>query len=287
MTITSLPSSTHIALVHLNVAHLQPMMDFYVKEIGFQLIVEAGKTVQLSVDAASPVQIILTETPASKIKPTNAIGLYHTAIRLPDRPSLARLLRHLISHGQRFHGFADHGVSEAVYLADPEGNGVELYVDRPRKEWVYSNGQLNMVTEPLAVNELISGSKDNSWNGLPQGTDIGHIHLHVSELDKARSFYHETLGMDITQSSYPGALFMSAGGYHHHIGTNIWAGKNHPPDHSTGLREFGIAIPDSDYFMKLKTKFELAKRPIETVSPTEFVTADFDNLRVRIIQSQN
>lgn len=285
MTPASLPASTHIAFVHLNIAHRQSMIDFYVHRIGFKIIGQDANTIRLSVDESIPAQIVLSEIPDAKIKPANTIGLYHMAIRLPDRSSLAQLLQHLAGLGQSFQGFADHGVSEALYLADPEGNGVELYVDRPKTEWQYSNGQLAMVTEQLDVNNLLSTVKKSSWDGLPQGTDIGHIHLHISELSKARSFYHEMLGMDITQSSYPGALFMSAGGYHHHIGTNIWAGKNWPPDRATGLREFGITIPDSNYFLKLKTQFESAKRPIETISANEFVTTDLDNIHVRIIQA--
>lgn len=287
MKINSLPTNTHIAFVHLHAAHLQSMIDLYVHKIGFKIIGHDSYTIKLSVAETHSPQIILTELPEAKIKPANTIGLYHTAIRLPDRSSLAQLLKRLIALGQRFYGFADHGVSEAIYLADPEGNGVELYTDRPKTEWPYSNGQLVMLTDPLDVNELLTNANVESWSGLPQGTDIGHIHLHVSDLGKARLFYHELLGMDITQSSYPGALFMSAGGYHHHIGTNIWAGRNQPPDQAAGLREFGIAIPDTDYFLSLKNKFEMEKRLTEIVSANEFVASDFDNIRVKIIQSKN
>ena len=150
------------------------------------------------------------------------LGLYHFAILVPDRAALGRFLAHLETIGA-YAGMSDHYVSEAIYLTDPDGLGIEVYADRPRSAWRHVDRQLQMTTVPLDAASVVRSGKGAPWTGMPAGTVIGHVHLYVGHLEEAESFYHRALGLDKTVWSYPGALFLSAGGYHHHLGTNTWA----------------------------------------------------------------
>jgi catechol 2,3-dioxygenase len=173
------------------------------------------------------------------------IGLYHFAILLPDRAALGRFVSHLAAIGE-YSGMADHLVSEALYLTDPDGLGIEVYADRPRSAWRAENNQLAMTSMPLDVNSLIAEAGEEPWTGAPPGTVLGHVHLYVRDLDHAAAFYHEGLGFDKVVWSYPGALFMSAGGYHHHLGTNTWAaGAPLAAEDEARLIEWEIVLPDS------------------------------------------
>jgi len=249
MTEYKLPDATHIGYVHLIVSNAEKMLAFYRGLLGFQDIQNDQGHIALSSNGRTPYHIILSENRQAKPRQPRTTGLFHLAIRVPNRVELARVFMRLYEHHYPFQGFADHGVSEALYMADPEGNGVEIYVDRPKPQWPYTNGRLVMVTDTLDINGLAAELKNekNNWNGLHPDTDIGHIHLQVSTLSRAKKFYHGILGMDITQDSYPGALFLSAGGYHHHIGVNIWSGQGAewPGTDTLGLAGFGIHIPDS------------------------------------------
>jgi catechol 2,3-dioxygenase len=139
---------------------------------------------------------------------------------------------------------SDHFVSEAVYLTDPDGLGIEVYADRPRGAWRYDERQLYMTTESLDVEDLLKEARGERWTGMPPGTVLGHVHLYVDDIDKAAAFYHDALGFDKVVWSYPGALFMSAGGYHHHLGTNIWAAQAPPAsDNDAKLIEWEIVVP--------------------------------------------
>lgn len=157
-------------------------------------------------------------TPAQR----GAFGLYHFALLLPDRAALGRFAAHLAAEHIRV-GMADHFVSEASYLTDPDGLGIEVYADRPRATWQYRDLEVVMATDPLDLAGVIAAARGELWNGVPQDTTMDHVHLHVGNLDDAEAFYHRALGFDKTVWSYPGALFLSAGGYHHHLGTNVWA----------------------------------------------------------------
>ncbi len=171
------------------------------------------------------------------------LGLYHFAILLPDRASLGRFVGHLAELGVRA-GMSDHFVSEAVYLTDPDGLGIEVYADRPRDAWRYDERQLYMTTNHLDVDDLVRSAQGERWTGMPSGTVLGHVHLYVDDIDKAAAFYHDALGFDKVVWSYPGALFLSAGGYHHHLGTNTWA-RGAPPatDADARLLEWEIIVP--------------------------------------------
>lgn len=243
----SIHPDTHLGPVYLTVRNLERSLGFYVDVIGFKLLQQVENTVWLGTDQDIPL-LVLTGQPDAPSKPPRTTGLYHFAILVPTRLDLARSLRHLIETRYPLQGASDHLVSEALYLADPDGNGIEIYADRPRAEWPRRNGQLQMATEPLDLDSLIAelAPGDTSWAGLPEQTQIGHVHLHVADLDEVETFYGEVLGFDIMSRYGPSALFVSAGGYHHHIGLNTWAGRGAPPPppDAVGLRSFTIILPD-------------------------------------------
>jgi catechol 2,3-dioxygenase len=241
-----LPDAAHIARVHLRVSSLSEALAFYLDILGFRLIEREGDTAALSATGAGPAQILVTGLPGARRKPRGTTGLYHVAIRLPGESALGRLLRRLGDQDWPLLGLSDHLVSEAIYLADPDGNGLEFYCDRPREQWAHRAGQVQMATEPLDADALLQAAGDGPWTGIDPGTDVGHVHLHVSDLQRAEAFYHNLIGLDVTQRSYSGALFLSAGGYHHHVGVNVWAGFGapSPPADAVGLLSFGLHVPD-------------------------------------------
>src|SRR4051812_31941684 len=178
-------------------------------------------------------------------RPPGTTGLFHLAILVPTRVELARAARRVMRFGWSLTGASDHLVSEALYLNDPEGNGIEIYRDRPREEWRYDErGEMQMATIPLDLDGVMGelAPDANGDAGMPAGTRTGHVHLQVSELPAAEEFYEHGLGFDVTVRSYPGALFVSAGGYHHHIGMNTWTsqGGSPPPPGSRGLDWFQV-----------------------------------------------
>ncbi len=245
-----LPPDTQIAHVRLVVRDMTRALAFYRDALGLRLLAANSESARLAADQGSAMLIELIALPGAVEKPRRSAGLYHVAIRLPDRPSLARLIYRLVALGVRFQGASDHLVSEALYLADPDGNGIELYRDRPRSEWRMDSDGVAMATEPLDTEALLrEGAHDyGTWTGIEPATDIGHVHLHVSNLARAEAFYCAALGFDVMQRSYPGALFVAAGGYHHHLGLNVWAGEGVPPPpaNAVGLRAFAVRIPDAD-----------------------------------------
>jgi catechol-2,3-dioxygenase len=182
-------------------------------------------------------------TGARPVPPGGRLGLYHYAILLPDRGALGRFVRHLTEQGIRA-GASDHRVSEALYLHDPDGLGIEVYADRPQSRWRQRNGELVMATEPLDLDALVAAAGARPWTGMPAGTRMGHVHLHVGDVAGASAFYHDALGFDRMVWSYPGALFMAAGGYHHHLGVNTWAAhQTAASDDDACLLEWRINLP--------------------------------------------
>lgn len=290
-----LPDETRIGQVHLQVSDLERALSFYGDLLGFKTVKSQERKAVLSATGQQPGHIILSELPGAKPKPPRTTGLFHVAIRFPQRKSLAQTLQRLIERRYPLHGFSDHAVSEAIYLADPDGNGVELYSDRPREAWPMRNGQVEMVTEPLDVENLLkeTAGGGNLWKGIDPGTDIGHVHLRVSDLAKARRFYHEILGLDITQQNYPGALFLSAGGYHHHLGLNIWGGRNIPPPpaDAVGLLAFSLEVPGESTLDILRQKISEAGLEIESPgTEDEYTTGlavrDDDGNRVILVSKE-
>jgi len=238
---------TTIGSVHLTVSDLERALHFYTQVLGFGLDGRQDGAAWLTADGTTPL-LVLTEQPGAQPKPARSTGLYHFAVLLPGRVELARWLRHMLDAGHPLQGASDHLVSEAIYLADPDGNGIEMYADRPRQAWPRRDGQLQMATEALDGAGLLAELEADSrlWSGLPSQTRIGHIHLHVADLRQAEAFYCDALGFERVTSYGASALFVSAGGYHHHIGLNTWAGVGAPPPPpgSAGLRFFTVCLPD-------------------------------------------
>jgi catechol 2,3-dioxygenase len=243
-----LPDATHLGRVRLQVADLERSIAYYETVIGFRVIDRAGTVAKLGAHGDSRVLVELHEKSGARpVARRGHIGLYHFAILLPDRASLGRFVRHLGEIGA-YAGMSDHFVSEAVYLQDPDGLGIEVYADRPRSAWRALDRQLEMTTIPLNVPDLVASAGDAPWTGAPAGTVIGHVHLYVRDIADAEAFYHAALGLDKVVWNYPGALFMSAGGYHHHLGTNTWAaGSPLSTDDDARLLEWEIVLPtDAD-----------------------------------------
>jgi catechol 2,3-dioxygenase len=286
-----LPAEAHIGHVHLQVSSLARSLAFYADLLGFHEVSHEGDTVCLSATRQPPEHILLTELPGARPKPRRSTGLYHVAIRLPNRRGLARVLQRLLAYGWPLQGASDHEVSEALYLSDPDGNGLELYADRPRDRWPRSNGQIAMSTDALDMDGLLAEvtGDETPWTGISPETDIGHVHLHVSDLARAEAFYHELLGLDVTQRSYPGALFLSAGSYHHHLGLNIWAGVGAPPPppDAVGLLSFGLHIPDAETWHSLLARAREAGVPIEAWRGSEYTMGalirDPDHIGVELV----
>ncbi len=235
---------TDIGRVRLAVSDLERSTEFYRETLGFEIRRKADGKAYLG--AGGEELLVLEEKPGAQPRPKDTTGLYHYAILLPDRAALARSLRRLAQQDYPLWGASDHDVSEALYLDDPDGNGIELYRDRPRDVWSWREGHLQMSTLRLDVGALLAEAGGEPWDGLPAETTIGHMHLHVGDLEEAESFYHGVLGFDVT-ASYAGAVsFLSAGGYHHHLGVNVWAGVGAAPPslESAGLVDFEVRLPD-------------------------------------------
>lgn len=245
MTKATLPASTRVAAVHLQVKDLARSLAFYGDLLGFQIVGADGHDAWLSASADAPTLLRLTARADATPRPPRATGLFHVAYRAPDRAGLGRWLHRLLSTETPLQGASDHGVSEALYLADPDGLGVELYCDRPRERWAFRGKYVAMTSDPLDTADLLAQAKDQPWNGVDAATDVGHVHLCVSSLEAAEHFYVDTLGMEATQRDFPGALFLAAGGYHHHIGANTWRSAGSPPAHddAVGLCSFTLEVP--------------------------------------------
>lgn len=278
-----LAADTHIGYARLRVADLNRSLGFYRDQLGLTEIRRDGDTSYLSADGSEPAIIILTEDPNAPPKPRRSTGLYHVAIRLPSRKALAETFRQLVVKQVPFSGFSDHLVSEALYLPDPDDNGLELYRDRPREEWRMSNGAVAMDTLPLDLDDLLGEAGDEPYTGIDPATDIGHIHLHVSSLPRAEAFYVDLLGFDAMQRSYPGALFVAAGGYHHHIGLNTWAGTTPPPADAIGLVAYSVVIPGVEAFAAVVERANEAGIPVTSRDGRTFVS-DQDGNSIELVQ---
>ena len=243
---TPLHPDTHIGSVQLKVADLARSVDFYTQVIGLRVL-SRPDAAQTIMGAGDQPLLTLRAVPGGQPPLAHHTGLYHAAILLPTRRALAAKVRQLVDLNQRF-GYADHLVSEAFYLNDPDGNGLELYRDRPRDEWRWNELTVEMANAPIDFDSLFAElNGDNPTDpAVPAGTMIGHMHLKIGDVRQAEAFYHDILGFDVT-ARWPGALFMSAGGYHHHLGLNTWesrSGSAAPPS-ATGLHSFSIIVPDT------------------------------------------
>lgn len=250
---------TRMGPVHLTVSDLKQSMSFYGGMLGLKTLHSQRGTTWLSADGSRPL-LALTLLPGAKPKPLNTSGLYHFAILVPGRYDLACALHHLLDMRYPLQGASDHLVSEAIYLADPDGNGIEIYSDRPRSDWQWHEGQLHMTTEALDLDLLLAelGRGKITWEGLPPNTRIGHVHLHVGNLAAAEHFYREVLGFDLTTRYGTEAIFLSAGHYHHHLGLNTWAGRGAgpAPSDARGLRYLTICVPNETELAMLASRLQ-------------------------------
>jgi catechol 2,3-dioxygenase len=240
-----LPGGTRLGPVRLQVADLGRSIDYYHRVLGLRATAraEAGATLAAQGDE-TPLVELKELRGATPVPRRGRLGLYHFALLLPDRTSLGRFVAHLQALGEYF-GSADHLVSEALYLTDPDGLGIEVYADRPRSSWRMQGRALAMAVDPLDLKDLVSAAGGQPWTGAPSETRMGHVHLHVGDLESASAFYHAGLGLDRIVLSLPGALFMSAGGYHHHLGTNTWAaGAPVAAEGDARLLEWTVQLPD-------------------------------------------
>ncbi len=271
----SIHQDTTLGHVRLIVADLSRAIGFYTDVLGLQLLSESGQSVQLGTDTGKAL-VVLSEKPDAPPRLSHTTGLYHFAILVPGRQDLALALQRITDWGYPLQGASDHLVSEALYLSDPEGNGIEIYADRPRDKWQWSDGQLTLATVPLDLNELLKELTMDTEprRGMVAGTRIGHIHLHVADLEETESFYRRTLGFDLVARYGPSAAFVSAGGYHHHIGLNTWAGVGAaaPPLHALGLDHFTLKLPNEAAIHALQNHLYASQIPF---------TAEHDGVSLR------
>ena len=253
-----LPASTRVGPVTLRIADLERSLDYYQEVIGLELLGRQGRTASLGTPSGEPL-VELRERRGVRPRPRERTGLFHFALLLPDRPSLGRFARHL-QQAEIEVGAADHLVSEALYLRDPDHLGIEV------------------ATDPLDLPGLLREAGDEKWRGMPAGSVMGHVHLNVGELARAGEFYSEALGFDRMVWSYPGALFLAAGGYHHHLGTNVWAGRNaRPPEEDEAqLLEWTIELPSAESLTAAARSLEEAGQVAERIG-----SARKESLRIR------
>jgi catechol 2,3-dioxygenase len=240
-----IPPGTSIGKVRLRVADIDALSEFYERVIGLRAVERDGDLARLGPEDGEPL-VELVSAPAASPAPTFSTGLFHLAILVPDRAELSRALRRVIEQGWRLTGASDHLVSEALYLSDPEGNGIEIYRDRPRDQWGHEGDEIRMATLPLDLDSVLGEADDQSPNGMAAGTTMGHVHLQVADIPATEGFYSDGVGLDVMVRSYPGALFLAAGGYHHHLGANTWQsqGAPPPPEGALGLDRWELVFPD-------------------------------------------
>ncbi|AOV08031.1 VOC family protein [Sporosarcina ureilytica] len=271
--------NTFVGQVNINVTNLESALTFYQEIIGFQVLEQTARKAVLTTDGQTG--LLILEQPVNVIpKEGRSSGLYHFALLLPTRADLSIFLRHLLKTGYKF-GASDHKVSEAIYITDPDGNGIEIYRDRPSSEWTWSNGKVTMMTDPLDGDSLLEESTAD-WNGLPADTIMGHIHLHVSDLQKAEEFYKNALGFSIV-SHYPQASFTSTGGYHHHIALNTWQGVGvpAPKQNSVGLNWYTLVFPSEEVRGQVIEQLQKIGAPVLAENDV-FMTEDPSGNKIRL-----
>ena len=240
MTTNPLPADTRIGSVTLRVGAIDDVLPFYLETVGLEVVSRVDETIELGID--QPI-LRLVEDPTAPSRPRAAAGLFHLAIRVPDRGTLADALTR-IKDRSALTGASDHLVSEALYLRDPEGNGVEIYCDRARSEWrTLEDGRVAMDTLPLDQADLLETARGD--DRLPAGTDMGHVHLEVTDLGRSVEFYRDRLGLNLRDDGWDGAAFLAAGEYHHHVGLNTWNARREPIGDARGLISFELVLPDT------------------------------------------
>jgi catechol 2,3-dioxygenase len=268
---------TYTGEVHLNVLDLDRSVRFYKEVIGFKVLEQGSEKAVLTADGKTP--LLIVEQPKNVTpKEPHRSGLYHFALLLPERADLGMIIKHFSQNSIRI-GASDHLVSEALYLSDPDGNGIEIYTDRDPSVWSWESEKVAMSTDPLDAESIVAESAGQTWDGLPAGTLMGHVHLHVANLPKTEIFYN-ALGFEVV-SNYPQALFMSNGKYHHHIGLNTWNGEGvpRPIEGSVGLQSYTLIYPNEATVKEAITKVEALDAKVE-LNGSGFMTEDPSGNRI-------
>ncbi|MCM3786660.1 VOC family protein [Neobacillus mesonae] len=281
----SIDQATSLGEVKLRVSELSRSITFYEQVVGLKLLSRNANLAVLTADGVKPLVILEELENVKPIQPRSHAGLYHFAILLPDRKSLGLALRNLIDRGMEI-GQGDHSVSEALYINDPDGHGIEIYADRTRSVWKKDeNNHYIMGTDAVDVRGLLDLAGEEPFTGLPDGTIIGHVHFHISDLATARRFYNELLGFDIVLDDPRfRAVFVSAGGYHHHIGLNIWAGQNAPatPQDAVGIDYFTIVFDNKNAYDETLARLQSSGYSITNIDGEAYVNDPF-SIRIRMI----
>ncbi len=274
----TLPADSHIGRVALSVGDLDRQVGFYRDVIGLHVVDRAGDTARLGTKAETVLELV--DRPELPERGRAETGLFHTAIRVPSRDALGSALDR-IQADWGLTGASDHLVSEALYLDDPEGNGVEVYCDRPMSAWpLDDDGRVGMETRPLDLADLRAES--DGTDAVPSGTSVGHVHLEVSDIDATREFYTAGLGMRLRQTYGSDAVFLAAGDYHHHVGANVWNGRTDPAA-GRGLDSFEVRVPDESALDGVRNRFgSMGRQPVDRESGFDIEDPDGIEIHVRV-----
>jgi catechol 2,3-dioxygenase len=279
MEIYHIHPKTSIGHIELQVSNLKQTLEFYVTGVG--LVQTAANTDAVMLTSMAGPRLFLTENQHAEPRPPHTTGLYHAAFLFASRSDLASVYRNMLNIGYQFHGFADHGVSETLYLSDPDGIGIELYTDKPRNEWPFQDGQLHMGTADLDIQNLMELA---TLRKPDADIKVGHVHLNVSDLARTEFFYTTVLGFHVVQRDMPGALFFAAGDYHHHIGANVWQGigASPSPDNSVGMKKFALELPGTDSMNELRNHLIDTGYPF-LADGRDLIIKDPDSIEIKIV----
>ncbi len=270
--------------VSLRVRDLDRVADYYRALLGFDVLDRTRETITLG--AGGVALLHLTARPGAPFEPPNQAGLFHTAFLMPTRVDLARWVMHVAAARIPVTGASDHSVSEAIYLDDPEGNGIEVYSDRPHDQWQWTNGVVTMGTYRLDVDSLVSLARGDGgrYQGAPAGLRVGHVHLRVGDIPRGRAFYRDTVGLDPTRER-GGASFLSSGGYHHHVAINTWqsAGARARDPRQTGLDWFSLNVAEPGAIDAQAARLEAAGASVRPLDGGGVEAADPWGTRLRLV----
>lgn len=283
---SKIASGMKIGHVSLNVSDLPRSIEFYKNILGFEVIGKpSGEKALLSAAQDSSYLVELLQIKENISQEPKRAGLYHFAILLPERKYLADMLQNLRGNRDQvyFDGLADHLVSEAIYIRDPDFNGIEIYRDRPIMEWNWNGNRIEMATLPLNTTDLLRESTQNGWKEMPPKTTIGHVHLHIKNTAKSIEFYRDILGLNLT-ATIPGAVFFAAGRYHHHVGANTWLGTDISPasPESIGLNHFSILLPNKVEFEGLADQLSKSGKALNPLSKRSGFVYDADGITIQV-----
>lgn len=273
---------TFVTQVELKVSDLTQSTRFYTEVLGLNIKEQTSNSVSFTTNGQD-VLLTITQPKTINKKQEPRTGLYHFALLLPKRADLSQVVRHFINLGVRFGG-GDHLVSEAIYLNDPEGNGIEIYVDRDASVWQWSNGEVTMTTDPVDFDDLLKESVEPVWNGLPKETVMGHIHLQVNDLAKNKEFYVDGLGFDVVSRYGREELFLSDSNYHHHIALNTWSGTRikYAEKMETGIESYSIVFPNEEKRQEVVTSLRELRIPVME-DEYDLIVFDPSNIKIKLM----